>query len=133
MKRIALFGSVISFIIFIFIIIIGKTFEFDFITSGLMISISVLFFSLFIVFLCILWNISTKNWVGKVLPIFFICVFLMSALFMIDHIFNLYKYKESYETKDFAIVECTNDEVSFNRQIYIYNLNIDRYKLEFTI
>jgi|SRR5699024_7715253 len=133
MKRIATFGAIISFIIFIFIIIIGETFEFDFITSGLMISISVLFFLLFIVFLCILWNISTKNWVGKVLPIFFICVFLVSALFMIGHMFNLYKDKESYEKKDFVTVEGTPDEVSFDRQNYLNNLKVDGVELDVTM
>lgn len=133
MKRIALFGSVISMIIFIFIIIIGETFEFDFITSSLMISIGVLFLLLFIVFLCILWNISTKNEIGKILPTFFFCVFLMSTFFMLDHIFNLYKDKESYEKKDFAIVEGTPNEVSFSRQNYLNHLKVDGVELDVTM
>jgi len=133
MRRIAFFGSAISFIIFIFIIIIGETFEFNFITSALMISISVIFLLLFFVCLCILWSISTKKGIKRIFPIFFICIFFISTLFMINQVFNLNKDKENYREKDFTIVEGIPDEVSFNEQNYLNDLIVDGVELDVTM
>ncbi|HLR71993.1 MAG TPA: hypothetical protein VK085_11280 [Pseudogracilibacillus sp.] len=133
MKRIAFFSSAICFIIFVSIIIIGETFYFNFITSALMINIGTIFLLLFFVFLCIIWNISIKKWVAKVLPIFFIFIFFISALFAINHMFDLYKDKESYTKKDFTIVEGIPDEVSFDRQDYLTDLKVDGVELDVTM
>src|SRR5690625_3068286 len=105
MKRIAIYGAIISIIIFIFILIIGETFEFDFLTSALMIGIGVCFFFLFLTLMCVFWGMSVNNRTGKILLILLVCIFFIGVLIRLNDTHHIYKDKGSYEKEEFVIVE----------------------------
>jgi len=130
MKKILFTSAGVSIILFIFTIIIGETFDFNFIMRAFMISISGIFFLLFILLLCLVWSISTKGKIIKIIPIFFSVVFLISTFYAIVQTFNLYHDKENYETENFEITKGIPDEISFNKHNYLDKLVVNGVELD---
>lgn len=133
MKKTLFINAGISLVLFIFAIIIGETFDFNFITSAFMISISGIFFLLFVLCLCLIWSISTKGKIIKIIPIFFTVVFLISTFYAVVQTFNLYHDKGSYEAENFDITEGKPDEISFNKHNYLDKLVVNKVELDVTM